>query len=317
MTQALEPTRECGPLAVDMRPVDFMLAFVVTFLPPLAFVLGVWLWYRGTLVPGPIELGTMLVIHFGGIAGVELGFHRLFAHRSYKASRGLKIALACLGSLAFQGPAIWWASIHRKHHRYSDRPGDPHSMYLFDTEGKWTLRGAMHAHIGWIWSEHSVGRGGFARYARDLYRDRDIFWVHMKYPYFMLAGFVLPALISGVAHGSWRGAACGLLWGGFARIFFANHLTYWCINSVTHGVGKRAYRTSDRSTNLSVLALVTLGQSWHNNHHAFPWSAVMGHRPGQIDPGAWILRLFRRFGWVHDMKVPLPEQMEHKRLRPD
>lgn len=318
MTQALQEARDAiAAVQLQTRAVDLFLAVVVTFMPPAAFALGIWLWYRGVLVPGPVEFATMLLLHALSITGVELGFHRLFAHRSYKASRGLKVALACLGSLAFQGPAIWWASIHRKHHRYSDQEGDPHSMYLFDPEGKCTLRGAVHAHIGWIWSARSVGRGGFARYARDLYLDRDLFRVHMSYPYFMLTGFALPALVSGLVHGSWQGALCGLLWGGFARIFFANHLTYWCINSVTHGVGSRAYCTNDRSTNLPALALFTLGQSWHNNHHAFPASSVMGHRPGELDPGAWLLRLFCKLGWVHRMIVPRPELMERKRLRPE
>lgn len=298
----------------ETRSVDLALAVVVTFFPPIAFVIALWLWFTGALVPGAIEFAVMIGMNVVCLIGIELGFHRLFTHRSYKAARGLKIVLACLGSMAFEGPVIWWSSIHRKHHRYSDVAGDPHSMYLFDPAGRWTLRGAIHAHVGWVWSGRSVGRGGFAKYARDLYLDRDIFWIQMHYLDFLIAGFALPALITGLFYGTWQGALSGMLWGGFVRIFIMNHLTFWCINSVTHGVGSRAYRTGDHSTNVPLLAVVTLGQSYHNNHHAFPSSAVMAHQPGQCDPGAGILYLFRRLGWVKDMILPSPDILKRKRL---
>ncbi len=317
--EALPPPEGVPPPpaeASETRLVDLVFAFTVTFLPPLAFVLAMVLWWRGVLVPGLLEPAVMLVMHVLCVVGVELGFHRLFSHRSYKPSRGLKVALACLGSMAFQGPVIWWASIHRKHHNYSDQPGDPHSMYLFDPQGRWTFRGAVHAHIGWIWTGRSVGKGGFARYANDLYRDRDIFWIHMHYFYFLTAGFVLPALVTGLAYGGWKGAVSGLLWGGFIRIFVMNHLTYWCINSVTHGVGRRDYDTTDHSTNVPLLALVTLGQSWHNNHHALPAAAVMNHKPWQLDPGALLLHAFQRLGLVREMTLPRPDLLDRRRPAP-
>ncbi len=286
-----------------MRRVDIALAFVVTFLPPLAVVLGIVLWHAGVLVPGAAALATMLALQALTILGVELGYHRLFTHRSYRARRGLKLALAALGSMAFQGPVIWWSSIHRKHHKFSDIAGDPHSMWAFG-DGKLTWRGALHAHVGWLWSSRSVGRGGHAEYVNDLYRDRDLFWIHMNYAYFMLAGFVLPAIIVGAITGTWQGTLAGLLWGGFVRLFLANHLTYWCINSVLHSVGTRPYDTNDHSTNFALLSLFTWGQGWHNNHHACPPAAVMGHRWWQLDPGAWILRGFRRLGWIDRMILP-------------
>lgn len=286
------------------RAVDLVFAAIVTFAPIGAFALGIWLWVTGLAAPGPVEIATMLAIHLCSLIGVELGFHRLFSHRSYKATKLVKIGLAVMGSLAFQGPVIWWASIHRKHHRYADQPGDPHSMYLFDPDRRFTWRGAVHAHIGWIWSVHSIGRGGFARYAKDLYRDPDLLWIHTHYFVFLVAGFALPALISGLVHGSLEGAGLGLLWGGFIRIFLMNHLTYWCINSVTHGCGRQDYETPDHSTNVPLLALVTLGQSWHNNHHASPTSAIMAHRKGQIDPGAWILVVLERSKLISEVRLP-------------
>lgn len=299
------------------RRIDLVLAFVVTFLPPAAFAAGVWAWAAGALVPGAAVLVTMVLLHALTIMGVELGYHRLLTHRSYKASRGLKIALAGLGSMAFQGPVIWWSSIHRKHHKHSDAPGDPHSMWVSGPGGEFSWRGAVHAHVGWLWSGQSVGKGGFAELATDLYRDRDIFWIHMHYHYFMLAGFALPAVAGGIAAGTWAGALAGLLWGGLARLFFSNHLTYWCINSVLHGVGSRPYRTRDRSTNLWILSLFTFGQGWHNNHHACPPAAVMGHRPWELDPGAWLLYLFRRLGWVHRIIRPTAKLIAVHTVSPD
>lgn len=290
------------------RPVDLALAFAVTFLPPLGFIVGLYYWRQISWV----EILCWLTMHGASLIGVELGFHRLFSHRAYRPHRALKIILAAMGSMAFQGPAIWWASIHRRHHQHSDMEGDPHSMYLYGGEGKFTWRGALHAHIGWIWSKRSIGRGGYVSLARELYQDRDILWIHMHYAYFLLAGFLLPGFAAGLIHSTWQGAALGILWGGFIRVFIMNHLTYWCINSVTHGVGKVAYLTGDRSTNFMPLTIFTLGQSLHNNHHAFPSSAVMAHRRNEIDPGGWLLYLLKRVRLVTDMVLPSEAAIDAK-----
>lgn len=302
----------------ERRTIDLVLAFTVTFAPPVAFVLGGALWYAGMLVPDASDLFIMVALHALTIMGVELGYHRLFAHKSYVAVPWLRTALAALGSMAFQGPVIWWASVHRKHHRFTDKPGDPHSMYLHDEHGGFTWQGALHAHVGWIWSARNVGRGGlggFADLARDLYTDRSIFWVHMKYNYFLAAGLLLPVLLSGLMHRSLSGLLIGLLWGGLIRLFFANHLSYWCLNSVLHGMGKQAYATGDRSTNFAPLTFLTFGQAFHNNHHAYPAAAVMRHKAGEIDPGAWLLYTFRRLGWVHEMVLPPKDLGQRLSLR--
>lgn len=299
------------------RAVDVFLAAVVTLVPPLGVLLALGLWLFGLWRPGLVEFGLLLGMHYLCLIGVELGFHRLFSHRSYRPRRALKIALACFGSMAFQGPVIWWASIHRKHHQYTDAAGDPHTMYQSAPQaapdGRWSWRGAWHAHVGWLWSAQHIGRGGFAKYARDLYLDADIFWIQMHYLYFMLAGFILPAIVGGLAYGSWQGALAGMLWGGWVRIFFSSHLQ-WSINSVAHGIGRRAFVTDDHSTNVWWLCLLTLGQSWHNNHHAFPNSAITGLERWQLDPGAWLLILWRKLGWVDGMVIPGIEARERKRL---
>ena len=295
---------------------DKLFALFVTFIPPLSVALVLALWWSGWYRLSPIEIGLMLGMHFICVVGVEVGFHRLFSHCSYQAHRVVRMTLAALGSMAFEGPVIWWAATHRRHHRTSDKPGDPHSPHLHT--GRWAaFRGFMHAHIGWIWVPASMRPPGWARSVNDLYRDRDIFKIHMHYFYWLAAGFVIPGVIGGALHGSWKGAVLGLLWGGPVRVFVMNHLTYWCINSVTHSpvLGRRPFITSDRSTNVAVLAVPTLGQSWHNNHHAFPSSSTMSHAWWQIDIGDWILRALERFGLVWGRKFPTEHQRAKKTRR--
>jgi stearoyl-CoA desaturase (delta-9 desaturase) len=314
------------PSWLDDKPrslaVDRVLAAIVTFAPPIAFAVALYLHFSGIAPITSIELTLWLVLHLLALTGVELGFHRLFSHHSYKASRGVKIGMAVLGSLAFQGPPIWWAATHRKHHRYSDRPGDPHSTYVMPHDGATynkglfqLLRGVLHSHIGWIWVAASMRPVGWGSYVRNLYRDKDLYRVHLLYPYILASGFVVPAVIGGLLHGTWMGVLTGFLWGGFVRIFFMNHLTYWTVNSLAHSVGARPYVTADQSTNSVpiLLAIPTLGQSYHNNHHAFPYSARMTHEWYQIDLGLGILKVLELFGQVSDMKAPTREAIEKKR----
>lgn len=298
--------------------VDKIFAVIVTFAPMLAVAAAVWMHVAGIHRVGLFDLGVMAGMHLLALTGLELGFHRLFAHRSYQASRGVKILFAALGSMAFQGPVIWWPSIHRKHHRYSDLPGDPHSMYLFG-DGFWArLRGFIHSHIGWIWTKSSIRFPDQARYVLDLYRDRDLFRIHMRYFYFMTAGFVIPGIAGALYYRGLAGFGLGVLWGGFLRIFAMNHLTFWGINTFTHGIfGSARYRTKDKSTNSWVLGALTLGQGWHNNHHAFPYSAIMGHRWWQIDVGTWVLLVLEKLGLVRDLKFPSQELMERRRYGSD
>jgi stearoyl-CoA desaturase (delta-9 desaturase) len=302
------------------RMVDLVFAVIVTFAPPISFVLALWLhligWYRISW----IEIAVTVLMWFLAIAGVELGYHRLFAHNSYKASSGLRVVLAIMGSFAFQGPVIWWVAVHRKHHRHSDRPGDPHSMYCLADGRPLTqnvlsrAHGFLHSHMGWIWTPDSIRSPGWARYVRDLYRDASVLRVHMSYFQWLALGFVIPAVIAGLAHGSWKGVFLGLLWGGFVRVFFTNHLSYWGINTWSHSIGPRPYVTADNSTNsIAILfAIPTFGQSYHNNHHAFPGSSRMSHRRYEWDIGNGVLCIFERLGWVKDRRYPSARQIALK-----
>lgn len=297
------------------RPVDLILASVVVFVPPLVTALAVVLAYTGWAPITWFEITNVLVMHLVAILGVEVGFHRLFSHRSFSAHRVVRIALAVMGSFAFQGPVIWWAATHRRHHRTSDRTGDPHSMYL-KGQSPWSLvKGFIHAHIGWLFVPTSMRAGGaWGTNSRDLYRDRDLLHIHVNYMWYLALGFALPAVAAFAHYGTWKGAVIGLLWGGFVRIFFSNHLTFWTINSVSHSVGSRPYVTADKSTNSFYFAIPTLGQSWHNNHHAFPSYWRMGHHWWQVDIGSYFIATLARFGLVQYGKVPTPA-MRARKLR--
>ena len=308
--------------APDNRAVDKILAFVVTFVPPLAFALGIYLHVTGWYQISWVEIFVLVLMHTLAVAGVELGYHRLFAHRSYTPNRAVKIILAGLGSMGFQGPVIWWAATHRKHHRYSDRPNDPHSMYIRPdgrteyNKGFWQLcLGFIHSHIGWIWTPASIRSAGWGRYVRDLYRDKDILKIHINYLYFLLLGFIIPGVIAGLLHQSWQGVFLGVLWGGFIRIFTMNHLTYWTINNISHSVGARPYKTADYSTNSVplIFALPTFGQSYHNNHHAFPYSWRMCYEWYEFDIGIYVLKFLHKCGWIEEYREPSAKQRELKR----
>jgi stearoyl-CoA desaturase (delta-9 desaturase) len=243
---------------------------------------------------------TLLVAMYGlTMAGLTVGFHRALAHRSFETHPWMRTLLACMGSLAAQGPVLYWVANHRRHHELSDRPGDLHSP-IFDGERRLSkLRGLWHAHVGWNF-DHDVTNVVF--YARDLLRERNIVRVSQRYYLIVLLGLLAPALIGGCG-GTWGGMAAGFLWGGPLRIFLIYHATA-SINSITHAFGRRAFKTKDESRNVWWLAIFTLGESWHNNHHAFPSSAWFGLRWFQVDLGALIIESLRRIGLARDLKAP-------------
>lgn len=299
------------------RPVDTLLATFNSFFPPLGAAAALALWLSGWYRISWVEVGIFATMHVLTITGVEVGFHRLFTHGSFRAHRGVRIALALMGSLAFQGPVIWWAYVHRKHHRFSDRSGDPHSMYLSGA-GFWNrTRGFVHAHMGWIWNPHSIRSPNWRGYVRDLHRDPDLLLIQVHYLRLVALGFSLPALAGGLLHMSWKGAFLGFLFGGPVRMFVSNHLSYFGINSVSHLVGARPYCTADNSTNSIPLlfAVPTMGQSYHNNHHAFPSSWRVGHRWYEVDLGAYVLVVLRALGLAWGFREPTRAQMLRKRRR--
>lgn len=258
--------------------------------------------------PSWFDLALLVAGYAVTVLGVTAGYHRLFTHRSFVARRPLKIALAVLGSFALQGSLLDWVTTHRRHHQHSDRPGDPHSPVSPTPRSQW--RGLLHAHVGWLFRVPAPAR---RRDAADLLIDRDLRIVSGLFPLFAALTLAIPFLAGWVVAGSVSGALTALLWGGLMRIFLAHHLT-WSINSVCHMVGKRPFRTTDQSRNVAVLAFLSLGESWHNAHHAFPSLARHGVDRRQLDLTAMCIRVWERLGLVHSVHWPDVAKLALRRI---
>jgi len=242
--------------------------------------------------------GVMCVLT---LLGIEVGFHRHFSHRSFRAHPAVRSLLAALGSMAFQNSVIWWVGIHRTHHKYTDQPLDPHSP----------LKGHLHAHSGWLFNKQSCNPPRWSRRIKDLLADPIVQTAHRRYFVYVAAGLVLPAIAVGLITHSWRGAFDGFLWGGLVRVGVVNHLI-WSINSICHCWGQRAYNTGDESRNNHWLALPTLGFSLHNNHHAFPNAAVNAHHWWQIDVSGYCILGLRSLGLVWAVNQPSAQRIRKK-----
>jgi stearoyl-CoA desaturase (delta-9 desaturase) len=244
--------------------------------------------------------------------GVTVGFHRLFTHRSFKTGPVVRGVLAILGSAAIEGPVISWVADHRKHHAFSDLPGDPHSPHVDHGSGwRGTLRGLAHAHIGWLFVHDQ--RGARDRYAPDLLADPVMRFVDRWFFVWAVGGMAVAFGLGGLIGGTWQAALSALLWGGAVRLLLLHHVTY-SINSICHVFGRRRFATTDESRNVFWLSLITFGESWHNNHHAFPTSARHGMGRWEIDPSALVIRALARLGLAWDVVSIDPDRQRRKRF---
>lgn len=258
---------------------------------------------------GSVQLGLLVSIYTLNVIGITVGFHRHFAHCAFQANTITRIILIVLGSMAAQGPLIYWVATHRRHHQYSDTFGDPHSPYLKGEKKLGFFQGLWHSHMGWTF-DHEITNTFL--FAKDLMRNSLISKVSQLYYLWNLIGIVIPILLGAMLIGGWKGALSGLLWGGCVRLFLIHHSS-WTIGSISHIYGYRPFNTSDSSRNNIWLAIPTGGESWHNNHHAFPNSAFFGLRWWQIDFGAWVIKGLEKLGLVWDVKVPSAQAQEAKK----
>ncbi len=258
----------------------------------------------------PTDLVIAAVMYLLTAVGITVGFHRLLTHRSFQTSKPLEYLFAVLGSMAVQGPVISWVADHRKHHAHTDEEGDPHSPHVGHDGGvRGVFAGLWHAHTGWLMS--TQGRADWKRYARDLYEDRGMRKISRRFVPLVLIGLALPAAAGYLVSGTLAGAATGLLWGGLVRVFFVHHIT-WSVNSVCHFLGSRRFATDDHSTNVFWLALPSLGESWHHNHHAFPRSAVHGLKRWELDPSALIIATMEKVGLARNVVRISPERQAER-----
>ncbi|GIH79053.1 acyl-CoA desaturase [Planobispora longispora] len=285
------------------------LTAALVVIPLAALGAGVWLaWGNGLALHDLLLAGVLYVVT--GL-GVTVGFHRLLTHGSFTARPWLRVALAIAGSMSFQGNVVDWVAIHRRHHAFTDRPGDPHSPYRYGTSLRGQLRGLAHAHLGWMFTGDPTPA---ARYAPDLLADPAMVKVARAFPALSAGSLALPFLAGWAISGSLYGGLTTFLWAGLIRVALLQHIT-WSVNSLCHVMGSRPFRTRrhDRATNLWPLALLSFGESWHNGHHSEPTCARHGMDRHQIDPSAGFIRLLERLGWAEAVRWPDPHRMESRR----
>jgi stearoyl-CoA desaturase (Delta-9 desaturase) len=282
-----------------------LVAVVLPFLGFVGAVVVLWNSYVGWT-----DLAIMAFMYVGTALGITIGFHRLYTHRAFDAVAPVRYGFAVLGSMAVQGPVIDWVADHRKHHAFADDEGDPHSPHGHGTGFSGAVKGLLYAHVGWL--AVTQGQAKKRRFAPDLLEDPVIRRINRSFPWLVLAGLAIPFGLGYALSGTLHGALTGLLWGGFVRIFLLHHIT-WSINSVCHFFGSRRFQTDDHSTNVFWLALPSLGESWHHNHHAFPRSAFHGLRWYEIDVSGWLILGLEKLGLARNVITISPERQEIRR----
>ena len=279
---------------------------VVPFLAVAAAVPVAW---GGWL--GWTDIGIMVLMYWLTGHGITVGFHRLFTHKSYKPNRAVKIFWAVAGSMAIQGPVIRWVADHRKHHKFSDRDGDPHSPWRYGTDLKALAKGFWYAHMMWLFNPEQTPQ---RKYAPDLMKDPDLVKISRQFPVWVAVSLALPLVLGGLLTMSWQGALTAFFWGSLVRISLLHHVT-WSINSICHTIGERPFLSRDRSANVWWLAIPSMGESWHNLHHADPTCARHGVLRGQLDTSARVIWFMEKMGWVSDVRWPVKERIESRLVR--
>jgi len=295
-------------LAYQQQPstLNKVILFLVVWIPLLATALGiVLLWNR---MVDMSSLIVMLVMFILGGFGITIGYHRMLTHKSFHAVNWVRAFFLIIGSMTLQGPALNWAATHNQHHANSDMDGDPHSH----------VKSFLHGHVGWILDDFQPD---ITKYAGPLLKDPLIVFISKTFLVWVGLGLLVPTLICGAIgamhggglHGFEMGALQGFFWGGLVRIFLNHHVT-WSVNSICHTFGGRDFETTDVSRNNFIFGILALGEGWHNNHHAFPRSAIHGMRWWQVDPSAYLIRIMEKLGWVYDVVRISPERLAKRRV---
>jgi stearoyl-CoA desaturase (Delta-9 desaturase) len=277
-------------------------------LPFVAFIAAIPLlwneWVR------PLDLALLVVLYFVSAGGITVGFHRLLTHRAFQTFKPLQYAFAICGSMAVEGPVIGWVADHRRHHAFADEAGDPHSPHVGkDGEEAGPLAGLWHAHVGWLFDHPTAVEA--EKYAPDLLEDRGMRIVSRWFPTWVILGLALPFALGWAVTGGVMGGVEAFFWAGLVRVFLVHHVTF-SINSICHFFGGRRFATDDESTNVFWLAIPTLGESWHHNHHAFPRSATHGLRWWEVDIGGLLVRSMRRVGLAWNVVLITPERQRQR-----
>ncbi len=287
-----------GPEARRVRLTGLIVTTSIVVGPPIILGLAAILGWASLVNASDLIMAAVLYVFTG--FGITVGFHRCFTHRGFVPKRALKIVLAIAGSMALEGGLDCWVAAHRRHHRFSDQAGDPHSPHRYG-DGRFNLvRGLLFAHAGWLFVEDPTS---VERYAPDIIRDPDLVAISRYFPVIAVSSFALPFLLGYAIGGTLSAAFGAFIWAGIVRVALLHHVT-WSVNSLCHTYGTRPCETKDRSTNIKLLALISFGDSWHNIHHAYPSWARHGAMKAQLDPSALLIEMFERRGWVDKVRWP-------------
>ena len=308
MSQMVSPRpRVTEPVLAGQKSAgELLLVKLFVVIPALALCAAVpfaWGWGLGW-----VDVGLAVFFYSLTCLGITVGFHRYFTHGAFTANRGLRIALAAVGSMALQGPVIPWVADHRRHHAFADREGDPHSPWRFGSSAGALAKGFWHAHMGWLFERDHTNA---VRFAPDLLADADVRRINRWFPALTVLTLLVPAVAGGLITWSWWGAVTAFFWAGLVRVAVLHHVT-WSVNSICHMIGDRPFEARDRSANFWPLAIVSMGESWHNSHHADPTCARHGVRRGQVDISARVIWALEKAGWATKVRWPRPERLARK-----
>ena len=282
-------------------------------------VIAVALPFAATIVAIPLlwnqlvsaaDLAILVAMYLITAFGITIGYHRLLTHRAFETPRPMRYAFAIMGSMAVQGSVIAWVADHRKHHAFSDEEGDPHSPHGHGGGASGVLKGLWHAHVGWLIDGH--GRADWYRYAPELMEDPGMRRINRAFPALVGLSLLLPFAAGLLITGTLAGGLTALLWGGLVRIFFVHHVT-WSINSICHFMGTQRFVTDDESRNVFWLSILSLGESWHHNHHAFPRSANHGLRWWEVDISGVVIGGLEKVGLATNVVRITSERQEQRR----
>jgi stearoyl-CoA desaturase (delta-9 desaturase) len=283
-------------------------ALVTIGVPAFGFGIAVYLAVTGRATV--LDYTLFLVFYAIQMFGITIGFHRYLAHKSFKTSRFFEGVLMISGSMALEGPLLFWVATHRRHHRFADEPGDPHSPNLSGKSLGDKLKGLWYSHIPWMFSDHESRASVFAP---DVLRDRRLYSYNRLYPVWASASLLVPAALGFVIDGTLAAACSGFMFGGLARVFLANQAT-WCVGSISHMIGSRPFANRDDSANNWPVAFLTFGEGLQNNHHAFPSAYRHAMRWWEPDLSGWVIALLAKAGIVWDLRMP-DRQMIGSRMR--
>ena len=284
---------------------------VFVFVPMLALLAAIPFFWGWGLGWHDIVIGA--VFYWVSGLGITVGYHRHFTHSSFKAKAPLRVAMAIAGSMAMEGPVVTWVADHRRHHKYSDKEGDPHSPWRYGDDAKALAKGLLWAHTLWLFDPNQTSQ---EKFAPDLLADRNIRRVDAWFPAIVAFTLLGPAVIGGfwtsASVFSWHAAIEAFFWAGLVRVTLLHHVT-WSINSICHTWGNTDWQSRDRSVNVAWLAIASFGESWHNLHHADPTCARHGALKGQIDQSARVIQWFEKAGWAYDVRWPDETRLNAKR----